>query len=65
MLNELECVGDHVYANVWQTDEIVRIDLATGRVDAVVDASGCCRPTSGGRRTYSTESPRYPAPTPS
>jgi glutamine cyclotransferase len=40
MLNELECVGDHVYANVWQTDEIVRIDLATGRVDAVVDASG-------------------------
>lgn len=40
MLNELECVGDHVYANVWQTDEIVRIDPATGRVDAVVDASG-------------------------
>jgi glutaminyl-peptide cyclotransferase len=40
MLNELECVGDHVWANIWQTDEIVRIDPATGQVDAVVDAVG-------------------------
>jgi glutaminyl-peptide cyclotransferase len=39
-LNELECVGDAVYANVWQTDEIVKIDSATGEVRAVVDASG-------------------------
>jgi glutaminyl-peptide cyclotransferase len=38
-LNELECVGDHVYANVWQSPEIVRIDKATGYVDAVIDAS--------------------------
>jgi glutamine cyclotransferase len=38
-LNELECVGDSVYANVWQTDEIVRIDPRTGRVLAVIDAS--------------------------
>ena len=39
-LNELECVGEHVFANVWQTDRIVRIDKGTGRVRAVIDASG-------------------------
>ncbi len=38
-LNELECVGELVYANVWQTDEIVVIDAGTGRVTATVDAS--------------------------
>lgn len=39
-LNELECVGDRVWANVWRTDRIVRIDPATGVVDLVVDATG-------------------------
>jgi glutaminyl-peptide cyclotransferase len=39
-LNELECVGNRVWANVWRTDQIVRIDPASGRVDAVVDAAG-------------------------
>lgn len=39
-LNELECVDGAVWANVWQTDELVRIDPASGRVTAVVDASG-------------------------
>jgi glutaminyl-peptide cyclotransferase len=43
-LNELECVGDSVYANVWLTDQIVRIDEATGRVTAVIDASGLLTP---------------------
>ncbi|MEQ3550368.1 glutaminyl-peptide cyclotransferase [Pseudonocardia nematodicida] len=43
-LNELECVGDRVWANVWRTDRIVRIDPATGVVDAVVDASGLLDP---------------------
>lgn len=38
-LNELECVGDTVYANVFTTDEIVEIDLATGAVRASIDAS--------------------------
>ncbi|HEY7730424.1 MAG TPA: glutaminyl-peptide cyclotransferase, partial [Gaiellaceae bacterium] len=28
------------YANVWHTDLIVEIDPATGRVTAVIDASG-------------------------
>lgn len=40
MLNELECVGDVIYANVWQTDHIVRIDKNSGQVSGVVDASG-------------------------
>lgn len=43
-LNELECVGGDVWANVWLTDEIVRIDPTTGEVTAVVDASGLIEP---------------------
>ena len=39
-LNELECADGQVWANVWQTDRIVRIDPATGHVTAVVDATG-------------------------
>jgi glutamine cyclotransferase len=36
-LNELECVGDHVWANVWRTDRIVRIRVADGTVTGVAD----------------------------
>jgi len=39
-LNELECVDGTVWANIWLTDTIVAIDPSTGRVTAVVDASG-------------------------
>jgi len=39
-LNELECVDGEVYANIWQTDNIARIDPKTGRVTAMIDASG-------------------------
>lgn len=39
-LNELECVGDAIYANVWQTSRIARIDAHTGQVTAWIDASG-------------------------
>lgn len=39
LLNELECVGEHIYANAWNTDFIFRIDKWTGAVDAVIDAS--------------------------
>lgn len=39
-LNELECAGDgSVYANVWTTDTIVRIDPDTGSVTGEIDAS--------------------------
>jgi glutamine cyclotransferase len=39
-LNELECVGDTVYANVWQTDTILRIDPVTGDVTGRIEAAG-------------------------
>ena len=39
-INELECVGDAVYANVYQEDFLVRIDPASGRVNQHIDASG-------------------------
>ncbi len=38
-LNELEWDGEHLWANRWRTDEIVRIDLRCGRVDGVIDAT--------------------------
>jgi glutamine cyclotransferase len=39
-LNELECVDDTIYANVWQTDIILRIDKTTGAVTGWIDATG-------------------------
>jgi glutamine cyclotransferase len=44
-INELECVPDQdghtqVWANIWQTDRIVRIDPANGHVTATVDLAG-------------------------
>lgn len=42
-LNELECVDGAVWANVYQRDEIVRIDPATGRVTGIVDAQALTR----------------------
>jgi len=39
-LNELECAEGWIYANILGSDEIVRIDPGSGRVVAVVDASG-------------------------
>ena len=38
-LNELEWVDDRILANVWHSDEILRIDPTNGEVDAVIDAS--------------------------
>jgi glutaminyl-peptide cyclotransferase len=43
-LNELECVGGAVWANVWQTDDILRIDPASGRVTGVAEATGLLTP---------------------
>jgi glutamine cyclotransferase len=43
-LNELECVDGAVYANIWQTDTIVRIDPSSGEVTAWIDASGLLQP---------------------
>lgn len=42
-LNELECVGAELWANVYQRDEIVRIDAATGQVTGVLNAAALTR----------------------
>jgi glutaminyl-peptide cyclotransferase len=44
-LNELEFIGGEVWANVWMTDLIARIDAKTGRVTAWVNFTGL-RPQS-------------------
>lgn len=38
-LNELEIVGTNAFANIWQSDEIVRIDLHSGCVNGSLDLS--------------------------
>ena len=43
-LNELEYIKGQIYANVWQTDRIVRIDPATGQVTRDYDLSGLLPP---------------------
>jgi len=39
-LNELEYIHGEVFANVWQTRSIVRIDPVSGRVVGVIDLAG-------------------------
>lgn len=39
-LNELEMVQGELFANIWQTDEVVVIDPETGHVTARIDFSG-------------------------
>jgi glutamine cyclotransferase len=39
-LNELEYVRGEIYANVWQTDEIVRISPRTGKIVGRIDLRG-------------------------
>lgn len=43
-VNELECVGSDVYANVWMRDIIVRIDGKTGRVTQQIEAANLLSP---------------------
>jgi len=39
-LNELEYIDGELWANIYQTDRLARIDLATGKVLAYIDLSG-------------------------
>ncbi len=39
-LNELEYLRGEIYANVWQTDEIIRISPLTGKVLGKIDLKG-------------------------
>ena len=43
-LNELEYVRGEIYANVWQTDRIARIDPQSGAVLGWIDLTGLLRP---------------------
>jgi glutaminyl-peptide cyclotransferase len=43
-LNELEFVKGELFANVWQTDYIARIDPATGKVSGWIDLRGLLTP---------------------
>lgn len=38
-LNELECVGEYIYANVWMTNTILKIDQSTGEIVSRYDLS--------------------------
>jgi glutaminyl-peptide cyclotransferase len=39
-LNELEYVKGEIYANIWQTDRLVRIDPQTGKILGWIDLTG-------------------------
>ena len=39
-LNELEWIDGEIYANIWETDRIARIDPQTGFITAWIDLSG-------------------------
>lgn len=39
-LNELEWIDGAIWANIWQTDQIVIIDPASGNISATVDLTG-------------------------
>jgi len=47
-LNELEAVDGEIWANVWLTDRIARIDPATGRVTGWIDLAGLLSPEEAG-----------------
>jgi glutamine cyclotransferase len=43
-VNELEYIDGEVWANVWQTERIVRVDPRTGQVNSWVDLAGLLKP---------------------
>jgi glutaminyl-peptide cyclotransferase len=46
-LNELEYIKGEIYANIWHSDRIVRIDPSSGRITAWVDLTGLRQPDDG------------------
>lgn len=46
-INELEWVEGEVFANLWQTDFIVRINPATGEITGIIDLTGLMPDRSG------------------
>ena len=50
-LNELEWVKGEIYANVWETERIVRIDPKTGKVVGWIDCHGLLTPADRNDQT--------------
>ncbi len=46
MLNELEFIEGEIFANIWQTDFVARIDPATGMVTGMIDFTGLLPPAA-------------------
>jgi glutamine cyclotransferase len=44
-LNEMEWIKGEIFANIWQTDKIARIDPSTGKVVGWVDLTGLLTPS--------------------
>ena len=42
-LNELEWVNGEIFANIWQTPRIARIDPNSGRITGIIDLTGIAR----------------------
>jgi glutamine cyclotransferase len=42
-LNELEFINGHIFANVWQTNQIIKIDTANGNVTGIMDLTDLIR----------------------
>lgn len=51
-INELEWIKGEIFANVWRTERIVRIDPESGKVTGVIDMSGILAPSE---RTMETD----------
>ncbi len=64
-LNELEWVKGEIYANIWQTDRIARIDPTTGHVVGWIDCTGLLPDSERipNTPTFSTASPTTPPTT--
>jgi glutamine cyclotransferase len=50
-LNELEYVKGEIYANIWTTDYVARIDPATGKLKGVIDFTGLLPPEDRAQNT--------------
>jgi len=61
-LNELEYIKGEIFANVWQTDIIVRIDPASGNLLGAIDCSGLLGPADRQPQTDVLNGIAYDAP---
>lgn len=48
-INDLACVGEYIYANIWKAPRLVRINKTSGRIEAEIDASALVAESGKGR----------------